>query len=241
MPDHRYDDDEIRDILARATEVRPESGEVLPAAVEDRTVGAGRGLTLAQLREVGAEVGIPAERIEEAAKALELDRAALPAVRRRLGVQLSAAHAVRLPRMFTDEEWDRFVVRLRDTFAARGEVKTEGSLRTWSNGNLQVLLEPLPEGARLRFTSLHGTSKQWLDGSLALVLGGGAIATTFVALSLLASKPIPVGLWALAGLLPAAAPAFWALGRATAGRWLPERSRQFLELGAEARAVVEGG
>lgn len=238
MPLERYDDDDVRDILARATEVRPESTEALPAVVEGGPLRAGEGLTLAQLQKVGSEVGIPAERIAEAAHALELDRAALPAVQRRLGVDLSTAHVVRLPRMLTEEEWDRFVVRLRDTFEARGEVKIEGSLRTWSNGNLQVLLEPLPDGARLRFTSMHGMSKSWLDGALASVVGGGVIATTFVTLSLLASKPIPMGLWALAGLLPATAPVFWALGRATAGRWLPERRRQFLQLGAEARAAV---
>jgi len=143
--------------------------------------------------------------------------------------------------MLDDAEWDRFVVRLRDTFGATGEVRTEGSLQTWSNGNLKVLLEPLEEGARLRFQSLHDASKQFLDGGVATTVSGGVMVTLLAGLSFLLGKPIPMGLMALsAGFLPLGA-ALWAMGRHRARAWLPTRARQFEALGAEARRVVGPG
>jgi hypothetical protein len=43
---------------------------------------------------------------------------------------------VHLARKLTDEEWERFVAHVRETFDARGTMTSEGSLRQWSNGNL---------------------------------------------------------------------------------------------------------
>ena len=43
---------------------------------------------------------------------------------------------------FTEREWERLVVDLRETFDAKGAVKREGSFRQWTNGNLQALVEP---------------------------------------------------------------------------------------------------
>src|SRR6185295_649166 len=61
-----------------------------------------------------------------------------------------------LGRGLTDDEWEQLVVELRDVFKARGRMKSEGTLRQWTNGNLYVLLEPTPTGHRLRLGSLHG-------------------------------------------------------------------------------------
>lgn len=238
MREPRFDDDEIREILARATEVRSDP-ETLPASAEagDRP---GEGLTLAELERVAAEVGIPAARVAQAAEALAVEQAALPTPKTKLGVEVSASHVVRLPRMLNAGEWDRFVVQLRDTFDAPGEVRTEGSLRTWSHGHLKVLLEPEVQGARLRFQSVSGTAQSLLDLgfvlgvlglALTLLLGGGA---------LLSGDTIPLGIWLMPIGLGALGPAMWTIGRSKALGWAPEQQAHFRTLGQQARRVAEG-
>ncbi len=238
MSERRFDDDEVREILDRATEIR--ETPALPASAAARAEP-GHGLTLRDVQEVAAEVGISPERVAEAAQALLVDRAALPAPRTSFGVPISVAHAVRLPRMLDPDEWDRFVVRLRDTFEAAGEVRTEGSLQTWSNGHLQVLLEPLDEGARLRFQSLDNDSKQYLDGGLAMGVSGLLLAAFMGILSAGAGKPIPMALFGIMAGLPAVGAGMWAVGRAKAAKWLPRRDEEFHRLGAEAQRVVSDG
>ena len=62
MIERRYDDEEVGLILRRAVEAREKT-----APVGDDP---GKGLTLAELREIGAEAGIDAARIDEAASSL---------------------------------------------------------------------------------------------------------------------------------------------------------------------------
>lgn len=238
MSERRFDDDEVREILDRATEIR--ETPALPASAAARAEP-GFGLTLRDIQEVAAEVGISPERVAEAAQTLLVDRAALPTPRSQLGVPISVAHAVRLPRMLDSDEWDRFVVRLRDTFEAAGEVRTEGSLQTWSNGHLKVLLEPLDEGARLRFESLHNDAKQYLDGGVAMAASGLFLTAFLAILSAATGKPIPGPLFGLMAGLPAVGAGMWAVGRAKAAKWLPRRDDDFHRLGAEAQRVVSGG
>lgn len=241
MTERHYDDDEVREILNRATEVR-DSPSPLPAlpAGHPSEDGSAYGLTLAEVQEVAAEAGIPPARIAEAAAALEVaGGSAMPATTQ-LGVPISASHVVHLPRMLDAEEWDRFVVRLRDTFDAPGTVKSEGSLQTWSNGHLQVLLEPLADGARMRFRSLDSVSKSHLDGAIASVAGGAILGLFLGAVALFGDKSVPWGLFALTASMPAAGVGLFALGRSTAAKWLPTRRSQFLALGEEAIEVVSG-
>jgi hypothetical protein len=55
---------------------------------------------------------------------------------------------------------------LRDTFDARGSVRTDGSFRQWANGNLQVLVEPDGDGQRIRFRTVKGNSRALMMGGL---------------------------------------------------------------------------
>ena len=64
MTERRYGEEEVALILHRAVE----------AAATDQESGAGAGLTLAELKETGAEAGIDASRIEVAAKGLAIRR-----------------------------------------------------------------------------------------------------------------------------------------------------------------------
>jgi len=155
----RYGEQEIAEILRRATE----ADEAAPPPA------AGTGLTLAQIQEVGGEVGIAPARIERAARSLDLPKASPPA--RFLGAPRSVARMVPLDRPLSDDEWMRLVVILRETFGAKGTVESIGPLRTWYNGNLQVHVEPWEGGHRVRMSTFKGNvTELTIMGSLFLFM-----------------------------------------------------------------------
>ncbi|WP_420447172.1 hypothetical protein [Candidatus Palauibacter sp.] len=141
----RYGEEEIREVFARAAE---EDRASPPARVEG-------GLTLKELQAVGLEVGLSAERIAVAAADLEALPRTLPR-RKLLGIPISAGRVVDLPRELTDREWRFLVAELRATFDAKGEVRAEGGIREWSNGNLHAVLEQSESGHRLRLGTRKG-------------------------------------------------------------------------------------
>lgn len=143
MNERRFDGKEIEAILDRA---------VTPGDASDAARLPHDGLTLRELKDVGREVGIPAERIEEAVRALDRSER----VDRRMGLPLSVGRTVGLPRAPTDAEWDQLVADLRATFGATGIVHRDGGLRGWTNGNLHAWVEPDGRGYRLRM----GTTKE---------------------------------------------------------------------------------
>ncbi|HKJ03198.1 MAG TPA: hypothetical protein VJ997_12105, partial [Longimicrobiales bacterium] len=131
--ERRYSDDEVSEILDRATEAqlsRPPAG------------GGSAGLTLHQLQEIGREVGIPEGVITRAATSLDQPRPKAVANQTFLGQTIGVGRVVDLPRPLTDQEWNRLVVDLRETFNAKGRISGQGAFRQWSNSNLQALLEP---------------------------------------------------------------------------------------------------
>ncbi|HEX9886603.1 MAG TPA: hypothetical protein VGA70_08950, partial [Longimicrobiales bacterium] len=132
MTERRYTEEEVAEILDRATEVRTERG---------RSLATSEGLTLAELKEIGQEAGIPSDMIVWAAGQVDRPAQADPDVRL-LGARIGVGRTVHLGRKLTDAEWNRLVVDLRETFNAVGTVREQGAFRTWSNGNLQALLEP---------------------------------------------------------------------------------------------------
>jgi hypothetical protein len=66
------------------------------------------------------------------------------------------------------------VVDLRETFNARGTTRQEGSFRQWTNGNLQVLVEPIANGHRIRLSTVKANARAWMRGGL-VTLGGAAV------------------------------------------------------------------
>ena len=70
----------------------------------------------------------------------------------------------------TDAQWERLVVDLRDTFGAAGRVRSDGTFRSWRNGNLQVLVEPDGEGTRVRFRTMKGSARSMMTIGLAFVV-----------------------------------------------------------------------
>src|SRR5438309_3501608 len=168
MAERRYNDKEIAAIFRAAAEEEPQSPQ--------REVARDEGLTLAELQSIGTEVGISSEAVAQAARAVDVRLGA--ASRTFLGLRIGVARTVNLNRRLSDEEWERLVVQLREVFNARGRTRSDGSLRQWTNGNLQVLLEPTETGHRLRFRTTHGAARASIGAGLA-VLG----VTAIVALS----------------------------------------------------------
>jgi len=171
MPDRRYNDREIAAIFRAATEG--------PHQASPHEVPRDEGLTLTDLQAIGREVGIAPEAIARAANGLDVTRGS---ARTFLGLPLGVARTVNLNRRLTDNEWERLVVQLREVFAARGATRSDGSLRQWTNGNLQVLLEPTDTGHRLRFRTLHGAASASIGmGVVAIGVGAIVAATTAIA------------------------------------------------------------
>jgi hypothetical protein len=163
MPDRRYNDKEIAAIFRTAAD-GPQSPH--PEVPRDE------GLTLADLQAIGREVGISPAAVAQGAQALDIRHGA--ASRTFFGLPIGVARTVNLNRRLTDQEWEQLVVQLREVFNARGTTRSDGSLRQWSNGNLQVLLEPTETGHRVRFGTLHGAARASIGAGFA-ALGVTAI------------------------------------------------------------------
>ncbi len=170
MPERRYDEKEVAEIFKRATEAQLEVARQLPPS---------EGLTLAEVLEIGRQAGITAESAADAARSLDRHE---PRFRRTLlGATVGVGRTVALERRVTTEEWERLVVVLRDTFDARGVVKSDGGLRQWTNGNLQILIEPTEHGDRLRMRTVHVAARNIVTAGV-IVLGAiGAVTAVSVA------------------------------------------------------------
>ena len=215
MAERRYNDKEIAAIFRAATE---------SSDAPSRDVAPDEGLTLPELQAIGKEVGISSEAVAQAAQALDFRGSE---ARTFLGLPVGVRRTVNLSRRLSDEEWERFVVQLRDVFNARGTTRSDGALRQWSNGNLQVLLEPTETGHRLRFGTLHGAATASIRAGFATVLLS-AVVTLWVALRGNIGDSLPgIALLLFAGL------ALIANGALRLPRWARIRSRQMDALAAQ--------
>lgn len=167
--ERRYKDDEVRQILDLAIGQDEAPLRALPAS---------EGLTLVQLQDVGREVGVTPSRMEAAVATFE-SRGEVAPRSKLLGLPTTVGHTIALPRNLTDREWELVVGKLRTTFGVKGESKSDGGMREWSNGNLHAFVEPTETGYRLRLTDMNA-------GAFVAMLGGSfflAMATMiFVAL-----------------------------------------------------------
>lgn len=170
MTERRYDEEETAAIFARASEATPRDVSALPAK---------QGWSLAELQAIGREAGLAPEEVAAAARAL--DRPPQPAPRRFLGLTIGVGRTVQLDRRMDDAEWERLVVVLRDTFDARGQIRVEGSLRQWTNGNLQVLVEPTSRGDRVRFRTRNASAQAYITIGLTALATSGIIVAALVA------------------------------------------------------------
>jgi len=190
-------------------------------------------LTLADLQAIGREVGIASDAVAQAAQALDVRLDA--ASRTFLGLPIGVARTVNLNRRLSDAEWERLVVQLREVFNARGTTRSEGSLRQWTNGNLQVLLEPTETGHRLRFGTMHGAARASIGAGFA-ALGVGATIAIVSAIGGTLGVAIPgLAFLAVAGV------GMIASGALRLPRWARLRGRQMEALATRVALSPESG
>jgi hypothetical protein len=209
VTERRYSDTEIAAIFRAAAE-----GPLQPT----REVPREEGLSLAELQAIGREVGIAPEAVAQAAQALDVRRGAQS--RTFLGLPIGVARTVDLHRRLSDEEWERLVVLLREVFNARGVTRSDGSLRQWTNGNLQVLLEPTATGHRLRFGTLHGGASAMIGAGLVALGTAGIVAIATSISGHLGNAAAGIAFISLAGL------GMIASGALRLPRWARLRGRQ---------------
>ena len=171
MTDRRYSEEEVAKIFERAAEAQ-QSGR--------RQLASGDGMTLAELQEIGREVGIPAELVAQAAS--RLDQVPASPAPRILGIPVGVGQTVEIGRKLSDAEWEQLVVDLRETFQARGHIRYDGPFRQWTNGNLQALLEPTPTGHRLSLRTVQGRAQVLVRGG-AFTTAIGVVVTVVAAMA----------------------------------------------------------
>lgn len=219
----RYTEDEMRAIFARASEAEPEGERLAPAPAG--------GMTLEELQSIGQEVGISAERVAQAATALDGSPPSAGIVRRLAGLPIGVGRTVELGRRLTDDEWDRLVSELRETFDARGTVRQEGGLRYWTNGNLQVYLEPSGDGHRLRLRTVKGSALAFMQMGAGFVAGSGVLALVAAMGGRLAQQGEGLLLVAIAGAVAIVGSAV------RLPSWARERARQMDRIAAKVSAL----
>lgn len=226
MTERRYDEDEVTEIFGRATEAQLEATRQLPP---------GDGMTLAELQEIGRQAGFSAATVADAARSLDRHE---PRFRRHfLGLTVGVGRTVELDRRMSTDEWERLVVVLREMFDARGNARSDGGLRQWTNGNLQVLVEPSDGGDRLRMRTIHGGAR------MLMTMGIGLLATTGVVAVVSAVVGLPDLAERLSALVPLAVTgaASLAVGTARLRGWAGTRLRQMDELAARVRQTLRQG
>ena len=229
MTERQFNDEEVAAIFERAAEA--EHG-ALPASSE------GKGMTLAALQEIGREVGISPESIALAARSL--DQAGRPASRSFMGLPIGVGRTVEFDRPLSDPEWESLVADLRTTFEARGTVRYDGPFRQWTNGNLQALLEPTPNGHRLRLQTVKADAR-------AMMTAGGAVAggaaATLIALAMAGGLGDSGTLTGI-GFMAAAGIGMFTAGAVRVSGWARRRRTQMeaiiARLAASAKRLPDG-
>ncbi len=222
MAERRYNEDEVSVIFERAAEAQQAVRRSLPA---------GEGMTLADLQTIGREVGIPPELVDQAARSL--DQQGRDISRTFLGLPLRVGRTVELERRLTDDEWDRLVVDLRETFDARGTIRVDGNFKQWTNGNLQALLEPTAGGQRLRLRTMMGAARASMTAGLGLV----GVSVSIVIASAL-SGHVAEALATTGGLMAAGA-AMFTIGAARLPLWARTRRKQMEGVAARLALATE--
>ena len=228
MTERRYGEEEVREIFARASRAGEETS-LVPVHERDR---GDEGLTLEALQAIGGEAGLSPDRVARAAAALNADPEIVPR-RRLLGLPTTAGRIVDLPREATAREWQFLVSELRTTFDAKGEVRAEGGIREWSNGNLHAVLEQTKDGHRLRL----GTAKREETVGMIIMGATGLGMAGFLSIVLIADgkagapmiMPAMFGLGGVAALVAAAL---------RLPRWASERERQMEHIAAWTRDLL---
>jgi serine/threonine protein kinase len=231
---------EAQALWARAAQLQAETGvqpsgrgraaQLPPPSVNDRR-SLTSGYRLHTVIEAAEEAGIPQRYVARAAEEQGLVQAAASlgevgslTSRKFFGLPIGVGRTIDLDRKLSEDDWDRLVVDLRETFKARGTVRQDGSFRQWTNGNLQVLLEPTASGHRVRIHTVKADARAWMMGSL-VTLGIAAVTT----IAAVVGGPIHADLTVAAEMAVLAAGQF-AIGAIRLPGWARLRRKQMEEI-----------
>ncbi len=219
--ERHYSEKEIAAIFEQATRAQEASSQANPNQ---------KGLTLAELQAIGAASGITPEFIAQAAAAVNHKPRVAPPVRT-LGMKVGVGRTVDLPGKLSDQAWELFVADVRETFQAQGKLQREGSLRQWTNGNLQVMVEPTATGERVRMKTINRNHQS-------IFIMGVVISLAFLVLSVAVFMEGD-----MQGFLVMLAPLLMALGMLgysgfTLPGWAKTREEQMETLSTRAVALA---
>lgn len=215
MTERRYSKEEVEQVFASAADAQ-ELGR-------GSTAGS-TGLTLREMQDIGLEAGIAPDAVARAAAGLT--RAKPSSVSgTMLGFPIKVGESAELGRRLTDEEWERVVVMLRETFSARGKLDATGSFRQWTNGNLQALLEPGENGHRLRLQTYNQQSRMFMGLGIGFIGVGAASALSAAIGHVFTADSIA----SVSGIFVMGAGMF-ALGAARLPSWARQRRQQMREV-----------
>jgi len=228
-PDRRYSEDEIAAIFKKASEEQESAKQRLSE---------NQGLSLAELQEIGGDTGLSADQIARAAASLDVVALEQKPRETFLGVPISASHEIELPGKLSNDNWNRLVAEMRETFRAHGKVDENGEFKTWRNGNLRISVEPTDTGHRFRMSTFKGNAKGTILGSLAgavVALGIITVGTLFTARGISIAGLIYVlgfgGLWFNAFRIP-----YWSRRRQSQMEALAQRASQMARKSQEESA-----
>ena len=216
----RFSEKEIAKIFELATRAQNEKNEQGASS---------EGLSLEELKRIGASTGIDPELIVQAVAAVRKN-AHQSSVQTLLGLPHALSRSVSLPATFSDQDWEQLVVGFRKAFDGRGEIKQDGSFREWRHGFVHAYVEPTTDGYELKLEERHGQLKE-------LVYSGGLflfLALIFFVLAVVGSEPaFQVIAWLLTsgGLGMMVAPFF------NQPRWAEKREKQFERICSQAAAL----
>ena len=222
MSERRFTEEEVETIFSRAAE-GPQSSSLVGPRHD--------GPTLADLQDIGREVGISPDAVAMAAQSIDVSRR--PESRTFLGLPIGVERTYPLNRKLTEEEWEHLVVQLREIFDARGTASSSGSLHQWTNGNLHVMLEPTASGHRLRLRTVKASAVTAIGTGLVMVALGAVGWFTAVAGGHLAHDLPAIALLLTGGLGFAANSALRLPG------WARLRGRQMEAIGSELARIED--
>lgn len=223
MSERQFTDEEVAAIFKRASE------EEHTAPVQTTA----RGMTLPALQEIGREVGLSADSISRAARALDPSPPAAPS-QAFLGLPVSVGRTLELDHALSERDWELLVADLRATFQARGKLRTDGSFRQWTNGNLQALIEPTATGTRLRLKTMNANSLGLMTIGIA---GLGVSAATAIGTALAGSLGNPSTVSGI-GIMATIAIGLFGIGAFRLPGWARRRKDQMDEVSARLAATA---
>ena len=222
VPERRFDEAEVAAIIERAANWSEPRRQPVPP---------GAGLTLDQIQEIGREIGIAPNVIAGMADVVK--EGGTTVIERFLGLPLRVERNVKLRRDFSEDEWEQVVADLREIFNAAGVLKEDGSLRQWSNGNLQVVLEVNAISQLIRLRTFKGNALVLLGAGLGIC---GAATAALVA-TFLNNAATDRRLVTVLAVMVVAGAAIVGVTALSLGPWARRRREQMSEVAARVIAL----